>query len=144
MVQRGSFARNWNLIKIARSWHPHEIAGELLSRLMERDSPGVHEQLKAIAHQLGTDEGNRFLARTPEGMDDASILESYFLVSGIPCEVERENGFAQLFIKKEPGNIFFNQPGMERLITAFFSGFVRAISDSAIFIEKETYIVVQF
>jgi hypothetical protein len=144
MLRRGSFARDWNLIKATRTWHPHDMAGDVLERLLEDASEGMLSEVTDIAYRLGVEEGRRFLDRTPVGMDDASVLESYFLVSGIPCEVEEEEGGHKLLhIRKEKSSMFAVNPGMRRLSSAFVFGFVSAVTRRAAIEEEDSFILVR-
>jgi hypothetical protein len=144
MVKRGSFARDWHLIKLSRSWHPKDVAGQILSRLTADGPPDVVEAVNKIAFTLGFEDGKDFLSRMPEGIDCVSVLESFFLLTGISCELDtEEEQQPHLYIKKECGSLFGDGGGCDASVaTAFISGFVHAVARSAHISDRDDVLVV--
>lgn len=81
-----SFARDWQLIKVARSLRRHDVAGPLVRELLADASPALVEQVAAIAGRLGEEDGTALLARSEERFDAATLMEGLLLTWGIPCE----------------------------------------------------------
>ena len=57
-----SFARDWQLIKVARSLREHDVTGSLLRRLLKDAPPGLTERVAAIAERLGEEDGTALLS----------------------------------------------------------------------------------
>ncbi|NYT06459.1 MAG: hypothetical protein GKC04_08890 [Methanomicrobiales archaeon] len=142
MVKRGSFARDWHLIKLSRSWHPHDVAGKILSRLVAGGAPGVAKAVADIAYALGTEEGREFLGRMPAGMDAVSVLESFFLVTGISCDLDTEGKQPVLYIKKECGSLFGNGGCTPEVAAEFIRGFVHAVASPAHVRDQDDVLIV--
>lgn len=143
MAQRGSFGRNWNLIKVSRNWKPHGIAEEILRNVLDEGDPEVRDAILAAAGKLGGREAEQFLDRTPEGMDATAILESYFLISGIPCEVEKGDDRSTLYVKKECGLLSENVSCNRALAGAYLAGFIRAVAKNAAIMEVQDHIRIE-
>ena len=142
MVKRGSFARDWHLIKLSRSWHPKDVAGKILSRLTTDGPPDVVEAVNKIAYTLGFEDGKEFLSRMPGAIDAVSVLESFFLLTGISCELETEEQQLHLYIKKECGSLFGDGVCDASVAAAFISGVVHAVATSAHISDRDDVLVV--
>jgi hypothetical protein len=129
MNHRGSFGRNWSLIKLARTYHPHDIAGEILAELA--GDPLQREKVSSAARRIGEAEGRRFLERSPEGLAPSDVLDGYFLIHAIPCEAGSEGEDTTLYVKKECGSLFPGIPCNTAILAAYISGFTRAIAPTA-------------
>lgn len=81
-----SFARDWQLIKVARSLQRHDVAGLLVRRLLADAPPGLTEGITAIARRLGEENGTELLTRAEEQFDPPTLMEGLLLTWGIPCE----------------------------------------------------------
>lgn len=127
----GSFARDWQLIKLARTRTPHDVSRAILEHLLEDRNPLVVREIGKAARALGQEEGRQFRERMPEGMDGVSVLESLFLVGGIWCEAARHGEGAHLRIKKDTGTFLGDSNGSEAIATPFLSGIIEAILPGA-------------
>ena len=81
-----SFARDWQLIKVARSLRRRDVTAPLVQRLLADASPGLSEQVTAIAGRLGAEDGAALLAHNEERFDPPTLMEGLLLMWGIPCE----------------------------------------------------------
>jgi hypothetical protein len=81
-----SFARDWQLIKVARSLRRHDVAGPLVRDLLRDASPDLVKQVAAIAGRLGAEDGKALLACNEEQFDPPTLMEGLLLMWGIPCE----------------------------------------------------------
>ncbi len=81
-----SFARDWQLIKVARSLRRHDVAGPLVRNLLRDASPDLVKQVAAIAGRLGAEDGKALLACNEEQFDPPTLMEGLLLMWGIPCE----------------------------------------------------------
>jgi hypothetical protein len=127
----GSFARDWQLIKLARTWHPHDISREIVERLLDAHNPLVVKEIGKAAHALGAEEGRQFKERMPAGMDEVSVLESLFLVGGIWCEAARDEDGARLRIRKDTGSFLGGGKHLEAITLPFLTGIIEAIAPGA-------------
>jgi hypothetical protein len=127
----GSFARDWQLIKLARTRAPHDISQAIVEHLLEANNPLVVKEIGKAARALGQEEGRQFRERMPGGMDGVSVLESLFLVGGIWCEVARDGDAAHLRIRKDTGTFLGGNNRSEAIALPFLSGIIEAILPGA-------------
>ena len=64
-----SFARDWQLLKIARSLRRHDVAGPLVRILLADASGDLVDRVAAIAGKLGEEDGTALIARNEERFD---------------------------------------------------------------------------
>ncbi|KAF5081908.1 hypothetical protein DSECCO2_105190 [anaerobic digester metagenome] len=81
-----SFARDWQLIKVARSLQRHDVTGSLLQKLLADAPAGLTERIAAIARRLGEENGTQILTHAEEQLDPPTLMEGLLLTWGIPCE----------------------------------------------------------
>ncbi|MFY1644592.1 hypothetical protein ACK11Z_12745, partial [Methanoculleus bourgensis] len=87
-----SFARDWQLVKLARSMPQHDVAGPVLRDLLADASPALVEEVTAIAGRLGLEDGRALLAHSEERFDPPTLMEGLLLMWGIPCESREAPG----------------------------------------------------
>jgi hypothetical protein len=81
-----SFARDWQLIKVARSLQRQDVAGSLVQKLLLDAPPGLTERIAVIARRLGEENGTQLLTHAEERLDPPTLMEGLLLTWGIPCE----------------------------------------------------------
>ena len=81
-----SFARDWQLIKVARSLRRRDVTAPLVQRLLADAPHGLAEQVTAIARKLGAEDGAALLTHNEERFDPPTLMEGLLLMWGIPCE----------------------------------------------------------
>ncbi|WP_243669792.1 hypothetical protein [Methanoculleus chikugoensis] len=65
-----SFARDWQLIKVARSLQRHDVTGSLVQKLLADAPPaGLTERIAAIARRLGEENGTELLTHAEEQLN---------------------------------------------------------------------------
>jgi hypothetical protein len=126
-----SFARDWQLIKLSRTWHPHDLSGAILERMLTAHNPLVVTEIGKAARVLGAEEGRQFRERMPAGIDEVTVLESLFLIGGIWCEVTRDEEGALLKIKKDTGSFLGGGRHLETIAIPFLAGIVEAVAPDA-------------
>ncbi len=48
-MKKGQFSRDWSLLKLARTWEPRDIGGEVIERVMQEGTP---ETVMDILHVI--------------------------------------------------------------------------------------------
>jgi len=81
-----SFARDWQLIKVARSLQRHDVTGSLVQKLLADAPAGLTERIAATARRLGEESGTELLTHAEEQLDPPTLMEGLLLTWGIPCE----------------------------------------------------------
>lgn len=81
-----SFARDWQLIKVARSLQRHDVTGSLVQKLLADAPAGLTERIAAIARRLGEENGTELLTHAEEQLNPPTLMEGLLLTWGIPCE----------------------------------------------------------
>ncbi|NLM29622.1 MAG: hypothetical protein GX216_04215 [Methanomicrobiales archaeon] len=128
-----SFARNWQLIKVARSLRQHDVAGPLIQRLLKDASPDLEEQIAAIAGQLGEEDGLALRARSEAGFDAPTLMEGLLLMWGIPCESREEHGEGITITLLCDGTAIREVFADERVAAPYLASYSRALQQDAAF-----------
>ncbi|MDV2482442.1 hypothetical protein F8E02_10610 [Methanoculleus sp. Wushi-C6] len=130
-----SFARDWQLIKVARSLRQHDVTGPLVRRLLTDASPPLTEQVAAIAGRLGAEDGTVLLARNEERFDPPTLMEGLLLMWGIPCEpVDTVDGGQAITIDGEGAGAAIRETFADvRIAVPYLTGYVRALQPDAVF-----------
>lgn len=127
-----SFARDWQLVKLARSMPEHDVAGKILRELLEDADPTLVEQVSAIAGRLGAEDGRALLAHSEEGFDAATLMEGLLLMWGIPCTSKEVPG-GGLVISLEPGEAAIRETFVDELVAGpYLAGYARALQQDAV------------
>ena len=128
-----SFARDWQLIKVARSLRRHDVAGPLVRELLADASPALVEQVAAIAGRLGEEDGTALLARSEERFDAATLMEGLLLMWGIPCESKEVAGEGITITLQGNGAATREAFVDERVAAPYLTGYARALQRDAVF-----------
>lgn len=128
-----SFARDWQLIKVARSLRRHDVAGPLVRELLADASPALVEQVAAIAGRLGEEDGTALLARSEERFDAATLMEGLLLMWGIPCESKEVAGEGITITLQGNGAATREAFVDERVAAPYLAGYARALQWDAVF-----------
>lgn len=132
-MKKGQFSRDWSLLKLARTWEPRDIGGEVIERMLqEGKSETVMDILDAI-RDIGFKDGEKAKARMPPFMQPAEIIESTLLIAGV--DTAREGGDTEhglvLTINLTETGLFWYPFSMAEPAAAYVTGYVRAIAGDA-------------
>ncbi len=129
-----SFARDWQLIKVARSLRQHDVAGPLVRRLLAEASAGLTEQVAAIAGRLGAEDGTALLAHNEERFDPPTLMEGLLLMWGIPCEsTETPEGSLAIVIDGNGAAAAIREAFADvRVAVPYLTGYARALQQDAV------------
>jgi hypothetical protein len=127
-----SFARDWQLIKVARSMRRHDVAGPLVRRLLADAPPALVERVTAIAGRLGEEDGTALLARTEERFDPSTLMEGLLLMWGVPCaSSEAADGSTTITIGGD-GSAVCETFADARVAAPYLAGYARALQRDAV------------
>ncbi|HOI13167.1 MAG TPA: hypothetical protein PLG75_04880 [Methanoculleus sp.] len=128
-----SFARDWQLIKVARSLRRHDFAVPLVRRLLADAPPGLTEEITTIAGQLGKENGTALLAHTEERFDPPTLMEGLLLTWGIPCQSadEAEDGGVTITIAGAAAALRETFADV-RVAVPYLAGYVGALQPDAV------------
>jgi hypothetical protein len=128
-----SFARDWQLIKVARSLREHDVTGSLLRRLLKDAPPGLMERVTAIAERLGEEDGTALLSRAEERFDPPTLMEGLLLTWGVPSEsTETAEGGVLLTIDCTAAAVR-DTFADARVAGPYLAGYARALQPDAVF-----------
>ena len=129
-----SFARDWQLIKIARSLRRHDVAGPLVRKLLAEAPPSLTERIIAIAGRLGEENGTALLARTEERFDPPILMEGLLLTWGIPCESrDADDGSVAITVGGDGVAAAIRENfADERVAGPYLAGYARALQHDAV------------
>jgi len=130
-----SFARDWQLIKVARALRRHDVTGPLVRCLLRDAPPDLAEQVAVIAGRLGVEDGTALLAHTEERFDPPTLMEGLLLTWGIPCEPgENADGAVAIVIDGEDAAAAIRETfADERVAGPYLRGYARALQRDAVF-----------
>ncbi|WP_292367006.1 MULTISPECIES: hypothetical protein [unclassified Methanoculleus] len=128
-----SFARDWQLIKVARSLRRHDVAGPLVRRLLADAPPGLTEGITAIAGRLGEENGTTLLAHTEERFDPPTLMEGLLLTWGIPCQSVDDADDGAVTITIDGAAAALRETFADvRVAVPYLTGYVRALQPDAV------------
>ncbi len=130
-----SFARDWQLIKVARSLRRHDVAGPLVRRLLVDAPPGLTEGIAAIAGRLGKENGTALLAHAEERFDPPTLMEGLLLTWGIPCHStgDADDGVVTIAIDGDGAAAALQDTFTDvRVAVPYLTGYVRALQPDAV------------
>lgn len=138
----GSFGKEWQLMKLSRTWKPYNISDDLLKIITEGGNYDTKELLKEAAYHKGQRLGGEFVSKMPDKNDRVVILETFFLISGISYRIQREESKTKIQVEKDAKKLVTGNWMDESTYISFFSGFIGAITKGASIYESENIITV--
>ncbi|WP_332448662.1 hypothetical protein [Methanoculleus sp.] len=129
-----SFARDWQLIKVARALRRHDVTGPLVRGLLRDASPTLAEQVAVIAGRLGMEDGTALLAHNEERFDPPTLMEGLLLTWGIPCTSEAAaDGGITILIDGDGATAAIRETfADERVAEPYLTGYARALQQDAV------------
>ena len=155
-MKKGQFSRDWSLLKLARTWEPLDIGGEVIERMLLEGSPEAEVEILQVIRDIGFRDGTKAKERMPPFMQPAEIIESTLLVAGV--DTAREEG-------QEGKNGEKGKEGDDRLVimvnltetglfrypftmvepaVAYVTGYVQAIAGDARIAHREDHLRILF
>ncbi|NLA37978.1 MAG: hypothetical protein GX882_01050 [Methanomicrobiales archaeon] len=126
-----SFARDWQLIKAARSLRRQDVAGPLVRELLRDAPPTLVAQIALIAGRLGEEDGAALLARSEKGLNAPTLMEGLLLMWGIPCESREVAGEGITIILLGDESAFREVFADERVAVPYLASYARALQQDA-------------
>ncbi|MFA7198524.1 MAG: hypothetical protein WC093_04475 [Methanoculleus sp.] len=127
-----SFARDWQLIKVARALRRHDVTGPLVRGLLHDASPALAEQVAVIAGRLGTEDGTALLAHNEERFDPPTLMEGLLLTWGIPCASKAATDGGITIIIDGAAAAVRETFADERVAEPYLTGYVGALQQDAV------------
>jgi len=132
MAKTGSFARDWQLIKLSKDLKPHDISEEVLNRLVESSDEKIVEKIEDIVVEIGKKEGENVHERMSTSMDPETVIEGLLIASGILYETRGKGEELVIEINLDEKNIIPTSIQNPRLNFAYITGFVTALAPGRI------------
>jgi hypothetical protein len=133
-MTKGQFSRDWSLLKLARTWKPRDIGGEVIERVMQDGTPEAVTDILRVIRDIGFEDGKKAAERMPPFMEPAEIIESTLLVAGVETERldgdDGDGGFIILVNLDAQGLFGYPFTTLEPA-AAYVRGFVGAIAEGA-------------
>jgi len=129
-----SFARDLQLIKVARALRRHDVTGPLVRALLHDASPAFAEQVAVIAGRLGAEDGTALLAHNEERFDPPTLMEGLLLMWGIPCvSGESTDGGTTIIIDGDGAAAAVRETFADkRVAEPYLTGYARALQQNAV------------
>jgi len=139
-MKKGQFSRDWSLLKLARTWEPRDIGGEVIERVMAEGSPEAVMDILRVIGAIGFEDGNKACERMPPFMAPVEVIESTLMVAGV--EIEREDGGdggdegnrgddTVLLVHLDAHALFSYPFTMAEPAAAYVTGYVQAVAGGA-------------
>ncbi|WAI01159.1 hypothetical protein [Methanogenium organophilum] len=143
-MKKGQFSRDWSLLKLARTWEPRDIGGEVVERVLREGSPEAVADILDVIGTIGFEDGEKAKERMPSLMQPVEIIESTLLVAGV--ETERLDGEERptIMINLEAHDLFGYPFSMTEPAVAYITGFVQAVSGGAAVSQSEDHLLIRF
>ncbi|WFN35306.1 hypothetical protein L1S32_04075 [Methanogenium sp. S4BF] len=146
-MKKGQFSRDWSLLKLARTWEPRDIGGEVIERVLREGAPEAVMDILHVIRDIGFEDGEKAKERMPPFMQPAEILESTLLVAGVQMEREEEgsgeDGLVITVHLDETG--LFDYPfTMAEPAAAYVAGFVQAVAGAATVSRSGNFLLIHF
>jgi hypothetical protein len=126
-----AFAKDWQLIKLARSMRHHDVSGPLVRRLVAESPPDLLEDIIAIAGRLGREDGTALLAHASERFEPATLMEGVLLMWGIPCLLDGEGPTPSLLRVSMDSVALQAAFADPRIAVPYLTGYVLAVAPGA-------------
>lgn len=130
-MKKGQFSRDWSLLKLARTWEPRDIGGEVIERVLREGSPEAVMDILHVISDIGFEDGMKAKERMPPFMQPAEVIESTLLVAGVEMEREDEDDGLVLTVNLEETGLFDYPFTMAEPAAAYVTGFVRGVAGDA-------------
>jgi len=141
-MRRGAFARDWEVIRLSRKWHPTGVAEAILVHLLETPEPELTTAVREAARAAGRDQGEAFREHARKHPDPLTVVEAVLLSTGISAERERRPAGVRLIVDLRPVQIVPGTPGEASLAAAYFGGFISSMIPGASIETGDEHIVV--
>ena len=143
-MTKGQFSRDWSLLKLARTWEPRDIGGEVIERVLTVGSPEAVMDILHVIGAVGFEDGIKAKERMPSLMEPEEIIESTLLVAGV--ETKRLDGDDRpaIMVNLEAHGLFGYPFSMTEPAVAYVTGFVQAVSGGAAVSQSENHLLIQF
>ncbi len=139
-----SFARDWQLLKIARSLRRHDVAGPLLRLLLAEASGDLVDRVATIARKLGEDDGTALLIRNEERFDPPTLMEGLLLMWGIPCDPHETDDGSMVITIGGDGAALQETFADVRVAAPYLAGYVHALQPDAAFTNDSGRMTLRF
>jgi len=138
-MKKGQFSRDWSLLKLARTWEPRDIGGEVIERVMAEGTPEAVMDILRVIGAIGFEDGEKACERMPPFMAPVEVIESTLMVAGV--EIEREDGGdvdegnrgddSVLLVNLDAHALFSYPFTMAEPAAAYVTGYVQAVAGGA-------------
>jgi hypothetical protein len=143
-MKKGQFSRDWSLLKLARTWEPRDIGGEVIERVLQEGTPEAVMDILHIISDIGLEDGEKAKGRMPPFMQPAEIIESTLLVAGVEMEQQDEEDGLILLVNLDAHGLFGYPFTMAEPAAAYVTGFVRAVAGDATVSRSENELLIHF
>lgn len=144
-MKKGQFSRDWSLLKLARTWEPRDIGGEVIERVMQAGSPEAVMDILHVISDIGFEDGEKAKERMPPFMQPSEIIESTLLVAGVETERQDDKeGGLTILVNLDAHDLFSYPFTMAEPAAAYVTGFVHAIDGGAAVSRSGNHMEIQF
>ncbi len=139
-----SFAKDWQLLKLARSIRRHTVSGPILKRLLDRASEDLGRDIRTLAHELGTEDGSALRSHASDRMEPATLMEGILLMWGVAADLEATEEATRLVVDTANTAALAAAFADERIAIPYLTGYIAAIAPDATFTESASGLIIDF
>lgn len=130
-MKKGQFSRDWSLLKLARTWEPRDVGGEVIERVLREGTPEAVMDILHVIGTIGFEDGKKACERMPPFMEPAEIIESTLLVAGVEMERQEGEDGLTILLNLNETSLFAYPFSMAEPAAAYVTGYVQAVAGGA-------------
>jgi hypothetical protein len=139
-----SFARDWQFVKISRSWKPHDFSKEILEKLLQENDRNINEMISKIVFDLGRKEGREIKNRLGGQMEINTVIEGILLISGQEYIIKKNDEKTEIVISKSMKNKDNLTDGLDTIFFPYIKGVIRSIIPDSHFLDSGEELTIYF
>lgn len=139
-----TFARDWQFVKISRSWKPHDSSREILEKLIRENDRNINEKISSIAFDLGRKEGKEIKNRLGGQMEIYTVIEGILLISGQEYNIKKNGEKTEIVVSKAGKSRDNFMEGPDIVSFPYLKGVIRSIIPDSNFLDSGEDLTIYF
>lgn len=139
-----SFARDWQFLKISRSWKPHDFSKDILEKLIGENDRYINEKICNIVLELGLKEGKEIKNRLGNQIEVHTVIEGILLISGHDYNIKKNNEKIEIIVSKSLKSRDNPIDNSDLISIPYLKGVIQSIIPESHFLESGEGLTIYF
>ena len=139
-----SFARDWQFLKISRSWKPHDFSKDILEKLILENDRYINEKICNIVQELGIKEGKEIKERLGNQIEINTVIEGILLISGQDYNIKKNNEKTEIIVSKSLKSKENPIDNSDFISIPYLKGVIKSIMPSSHFLDSSESLTIYF